>query len=100
VQAVPQQIPSTQKALEQLLLVVHCTPLERLVVHTPALQKAPLLQSSSTLQSPLHCVPPQMYGVQFCVCSAGHRPVPVQLLARVATACEQLASRHCVVDPG
>ena len=66
----------------------------------PPEQKKPMLQSAFTTQSPAHWVAPQRNGVQFCVCSGGQLPVPVQKAGSVATPLVHDASRHSTLPFG
>src|SRR4051794_16304885 len=52
------------------------------------------MQSVSAAQVVLHAVPPQVNGAQLVVTGAGQAPLPLQLVAAVATPAGQLAVTH------
>jgi hypothetical protein len=56
-------------------------------------------QSASVAHFVPHTSPAHWYGVQLVVATSGHRPVPVQVAARVATPAVQDALRHAVSGP-
>ena len=75
----------------------HAVPFDASGLHTPPRQKSPFGQSALVLH-PVHCVAPQMPGVQSCVRFPGHEPCPSQNSRNVAVfmLASHEAARHSV----
>ncbi len=94
VQAVLQQVPSTQLPLVHSGEVMQVWPLAFLGVHFPALQKLVPVQGAVSEQPPAQMAPAHELGAQLTVSTAGHAPLPSQPAATVATPFAQLPARQ------
>jgi hypothetical protein len=101
VQSLLQHTPSTQCRLVHSVSIEHFVPGSESCLQTPPRQKSPDGQSEFVLQ-PVHCVLPQIPGLQSWVRFDGQVPEPSQYSGSVAVlvAASQVAARHCVLWPG
>jgi len=93
-----QQTPSEeQELLAHWFAAVHAVPVAFLATHAVPEQKLPVAQSVSAAHVVLHAIVPHANGAQLVVTGVGQTPLPLQLVAAVATPPVQLAATHTLV---
>jgi hypothetical protein len=95
-QSVSQQTPSTQWLLSHAASPVQGLPM-LILPHDPFLQRCPISQSASTLQSTLHAPSRHRFGLQLATPGGLHVPAPSQTPGRLRrTGPAHEGARHCV----